>query len=206
MSKLLVFTRFPTPGRTKTRLIPALGPEGAARLQMVMTEAALSAARTIRDTSEVEIQVRFDGGDVISMRAAFGDDLDYVPQGDGDLGARLTRAFADQDGPTLVIGADCPELNADYLAEACDRLARTDVVLGPARDGGYVLLGLQRPEPRIFEHIPWSTPDVASTTLERAHTLGLTVRTLPTLADIDRPEDLVTHRALLVGLGAELPA
>ena len=91
--RLTVFTRYPQPGTAKTRLIPALGPDGAARLQCDLTRRALARARQLRELVRAEVEVRFEGGDPDKMAAGFGRDLSYVPQGPGDLGRRLERAF-----------------------------------------------------------------------------------------------------------------
>jgi uncharacterized protein len=123
-----------------------------------------------------------------------GTEVDYRPQADGDLGRRMERAFAtcfdEGFARVVVIGSDLPDLSADLLTEALALLDSHPVVLGPARDGGYWLLGLREPAPYLFEDVPWSTPEVLSVTLARLRERGLEPALLPTLADLDEAADL----------------
>lgn len=201
MNRLLIFTRWPYPGRAKTRLIPALGPEGAAYMSGQLTDHCLTFARRARDrwAAQLELEVRFEGGTAAAMAERFGDDLTYVPQGAGDLGARLLRSLENawDDGCSggLVIGTDCPGLTDDFLGQALAGLARERAVLGPARDGGYTLLGLPAslgPDARraAFEGIAWSTDAVADQTRAALARYSVEVEELETLQDVDLPEDL----------------
>jgi uncharacterized protein len=196
LARLIVFTRFPEPGKTKTRLIGRLGAVGAADLQREMTTHTLAEARVFAARGGAGVEVRYEGGGEAQMSETFGGDLRYVPQGGGDLGDRLVRAvataFEDRAGTVLVIGSDCPGVTADLLERALD-LLRGDarrVVLGPALDGGYYLIGLGRVVPELFEEVAWGTEHVLDRTIERARRAGLEVRLLEALADVDRPEDL----------------
>ena len=112
-SRLIIFTRYPTPGTTKTRLIPALGPEGAAELQRKMTEHTLASLSPLQEAG-VEIEVRYEGGDEVAMTEWLGDDLLFTPQGAGDLGQRMERAFREAFTAgvhkTVIVGSDCPGL------------------------------------------------------------------------------------------------
>ena len=198
--RLVIFTRFPEPHKTKTRLIPALGPEGAAEMQREMTLHTLTRVRELATRCPVSVQVRFEGGNARKMAGCFGNDLSYRPQGSGDLGRRMVAAFAEafREGTqrTVIIGTDCPEITPKLVRESFDRLAGCDVVLGPATDGGYYLIGLRRPSPELFAGIPWGSQRVFQDTLLRADELSLEVSLLKTLSDVDRPEDLaVWHRA-----------
>ena len=204
MTTLMVFTRYPEAGRAKTRLIPALGPEGAAELQMAMTRHTLDQARRFADAHDARIEVHFEGGDPASRLELFGDDLDLVAQVSGDLGARLTHAFERAHalgGPVLVIGADCPELTSEHLVEAARALEEHDLVLGPAIDGGYTLLGTRRFERTLFEDVPWSTERVLATTLTRSEAAGLSATLLRPLRDLDTPDDLLELREVLDRIG-----
>lgn len=120
--------------------------------------------------------------------------MDWQPQGDGDLGARLAsatqRGLTERDA-VLLIGTDCPGLTRDQLREAAVRLQSHDAVIIPSTDGGYVLLGLTQYRPRVFQGISWSTDTVAFETLCQIGALGWTVAQLPMLRDIDEPADLV---------------
>jgi rSAM/selenodomain-associated transferase 2/rSAM/selenodomain-associated transferase 1 len=195
-ARLIVFTRFPEPGQTKTRLIGRLGAVGAADLQREMTAHTLAEVRALAARGGAWPEVRYEGGDAARMFAMFGGDLRYVPQGGGDLGDRLARAvataFEEGAGVVLVIGSDCPGVTADLLDRALD-LLRGDarrVVLGPALDGGYYLIGLGRDVPELFAEVAWGTEHVLDRTIERARRAGLEVRLLEAFADVDRPEDL----------------
>ena len=114
-------------------------------------------------------------------------------QGDGDLGARLARASARTlayGEPVLLIGTDCPSLDSRRLRDAAASLETTDAFVLPAADGGYVLLGLSRFDPGLFENIGWSGPDVASETIARIAALGWKLGIGETLRDVDEPADL----------------
>jgi len=210
---LIIFTRYPEPGKTKTRLIPALGADGAADLQRQMTEHTLRQARMLRArngvmrlseegkalTGEAEedaiaLAVRFTGGDRGLMQAWLGGDLIYQPQGEGDLGTRMAQAFrtAFSAGAERVVtvGIDCPELDVERMQTAFEALNQSPLVLGPALDGGYYLIGLQRLIPELFVDVPWGTATVLQTTVAIAKKLGLSPAYLSPLDDVDRPEDL----------------
>jgi rSAM/selenodomain-associated transferase 2/rSAM/selenodomain-associated transferase 1 len=195
-ARLIVFTRFPEPGQTKTRLIGRLGAVRAADLQREMTTYTLAAARAFAARGGAGVEVRYEGGDEALISGMFGGDLRYVPQGGGDLGDRLARAvataFEEGAGAVLVIGTDCPGVTADLLDRALGLLQEDArrVVLGPARDGGYYLIGLGRDAPELFGKVAWGTEHVLDQTVERARQAGLEVWLLEALADVDRPEDL----------------
>ncbi len=195
---LVYFTRFPEPGTTKTRLIPALGPEGAAELQHAMTVHALE--HSIPPVDEVETQIRYTGAERASLREWLGPDHLYTPQGEGDLGERMARAldeaFQQAYGKVVLCGTDCPAMNSRHTLEAFEALDSADLVLGPATDGGYYLIGLSMngsPEEimRLFEGVEWGTSTVRERTLANAERIGLTVELLDELSDVDEPEDLI---------------
>ena len=197
MYRLLIFSRYPIPGQTKTRLIPALGATGAAAFHRHMATQLLHQARTYREQLQpqtLDIQVWFTGGSPEAMATWFGSDVAYYPQASGDLGDRLWSAMAHNlqiaPGPVVVVGTDCPDLDAQVLAQGFHALETADLVLGPALDGGYYLLGLTQPWPQLFQAIPWSSDRVLSKTLEVANRLNLRIKQLLPLKDCDRPEDL----------------
>jgi uncharacterized protein len=207
---LIIFTRYPEPHRTKTRMIPLLGPEGAAQLQGDMTDHALAWARELAVGASVSVQVCFEGGDEARMRSRFGDSFPYLPQGPGDLGDRMTRAIAEAfvagADRVIVVGTDCPGITSALAAEAFERLATADLVLGPATDGGYYLIGLRRPIPALFAGIAWGQETVLRETQKRAEELGLATSLLTALSDVDRPEDLpVWQRVRAASLSASDP-
>lgn len=197
---LIIFTRFPEPGKAKTRLIPALGAEGAAQLHSQMAEHTLGQARNLRSSLSVELEVRFAGKDVEAMQFWLGSDLHYQPQGQGDLGDRLTHAaqsaFATGATSVVIIGTDCPQLDTHILQKAFEQLRQHDLVIGPAKDGGYYLIGARQFMPELFQGIAWSTSEVLQQTVKVAERMRLTIAYLPMLADVDYPEDLPIWEAV----------
>jgi uncharacterized protein len=184
---LILFARWPAPGLTKTRLIPKLGAIGAAQLAKQLTEYAARLAKQLVCAATVCST----GASCADMTQWLG--LPSVPQVDGDLGARMQAAFAHifAKGARRIIlmGSDCPGLTADILRAGFAALEQHDVVLGPAADGGYYLIGLREPQPQLFDAMQWSHADVLRDTLARLGTL--TYALLPRLHDIDTPDDLV---------------
>jgi uncharacterized protein len=191
---LIIFTRYPTPGKVKTRLIPAMGDTAAASLHRQMTERTLRQASALQAQIATNIAVHFDGSDSQQMANWLGADLVYQSQGEGDLGMRMARSIssAHQQGAerVVLIGTDCPKLTADILAQAFTELLERDLVLGAALDGGYYLIGTRQPQPELFVGIEWGTDRVLQQTIAIASRLNLEIGYLPPLADIDRPEDL----------------
>ena len=181
-TKLSIFARLPVPGKVKTRLIPALGEEGAARLYARLLAQTVEVARE----SGLQFELRVTGGEVAAFHSLFGLDVEVVDQGDGDLGAKMARVEA----PALLIGSDCPCVTAPLLKAAAGALEDRRVVLGPANDGGYYLIGFSEPVPFLFDNMEWSTPSVLPETLKRLVERGMGPAVLPELADIDTPEDL----------------
>lgn len=190
---LIVFTRYPEPGKAKTRLIPALGTAEAAQLQRQMTEHTL--LQVSKCDRSLTVEVRFADGNLELMQQWLGNSLDYQPQGEGDLGERikssLSVAFARGSQRVVTIGTDCPGVTAELLATAFHQLHEYDLVLGPAIDGGYYLIGVSRLIAELFNGISWGSHEVLQQTQAIAQKLNLSVALLPALADVDRPEDLV---------------
>ncbi len=190
---LIIFIRYPEPGKTKTRLIPLLGAEGAAALHRRMAEHSVGWAKRM-ERDEVSLEVRYEGGTEDLFRKWLGPGLSYREQGKGDLGRRMSRAFADgfQSGfeRIALVGTDCPGLGETLVRKAFGGLESHEIVLGPALDGGYFLIGLRRQLDPIFENMPWGTSQVLRTTTQTAAALHLRVFLLEPLGDVDRPEDL----------------
>ncbi|MFN6473710.1 MAG: TIGR04282 family arsenosugar biosynthesis glycosyltransferase [Nostoc sp. SerVER01] len=203
--RLIIFTRYPEPGKTKTRLIPVLGSVGAANFQRKMTEHTILQVKQLQKVIDISVAVWFSGGDLQVMQRWLGLDLVYQPQGEGDLGSRMARslfeAFQSGAEKAIIIGTDCPGLNAQILATAFDKLRTFDLVLGPAMDGGYYLIGLRQPIPELFANIEWGTAQVFQRTVEIAQKLNLSHVNLVFLADVDRPEDLSIWEQAFVGEG-----
>ncbi|MBW4439864.1 MAG: TIGR04282 family arsenosugar biosynthesis glycosyltransferase [Plectolyngbya sp. WJT66-NPBG17] len=189
--QLIIFTRYPEAGKAKTRLIPALGEVGAAELHRRLAESTIAESRELQNVS---LCVYFAGGSLQQMQDWLGHDLEYQPQHSGDLGDRLTHAFqtAFDSGAksAIAIGTDCPDLTSEVLTLAFSKLENHRLSIGAATDGGYYLIGLSEFIPSVFQNIAWSTDVVFQQTLEIAKQLNLSIAFLPTLSDIDRPEDL----------------
>ncbi len=193
--RLIIFTRYPEPGITKTRLIPALGAVGAATLQRQMTEYVLAQAQLMQSIERVCVQVRFAGGNKQLMQNWLGNNIECLAQGEGDLGQKMANslisAFQNQTKSAVIIGSDCPGLTPLLIAKAFQQLhLGSDLVLGSAIDGGYYLIGINRFIPQLFAGISWGSDRVFEQTVAIAESLNLATAYLPPLADIDRPEDL----------------
>ena len=193
--KLIVFTRYPEPGKTKTRLIPVLGKTGAANLHRLMAQKAIARAISLQNSRRLSVEIHHTGGSQQQIQDWLGTDIIYQNQIDGDLGAKMTAAFQNSFNSGVnkaaIIGTDCPTLKAEIMAQAFEELSQHDLVLGPAKDGGYYLIGLRRAIPELFGGIPWGTSEVFVCTRAIAQNLDLNIAYLPTLADIDLPEDLL---------------
>lgn len=190
---LAVFAKFPEPGKVKTRLIPGLGADGAAALHDQMVRHTLDRVDELRLVREVEARVFCAGVEPAKFGDHFNLRIPCVTQSDGDLGKRMHTAFQHmlwEANAAVIIGTDCPDISQGLLGMAFESLKCSDLVLGPATDGGYYLIGLRRPVPALFENMEWSTATVLSETLARAATMGLRVHTLPTLSDVDEPGDV----------------
>lgn len=193
-SKLIIFTRYPEPGCTKTRLIGTLGAQGAADLQRQMTEWTVRAACAARVKSKTDIEVCFTGGGEQKMRQWLGASLAYRLQVGQDLGERMANVFqggfAEGYRSIVLIGTDCPELTADILDKAFGLLEQHDVVIGPTHDGGYYLIGMTGAFPQVFTQMPWGTDAVLEKTLEVLRSIGALWALTDELTDVDTSEDL----------------
>lgn len=203
LEEVLIFTRYPRAGKVKTRLMAKLGRSATARLHRNLTERVLQQARQVKQSGQTGISVWFTGGTVEEMRDWLGSDLLLNKQVGNSLGARMAGAFrstwANGIQAAVLIGSDCPGVDSALIAEAFERLHKHDLVLGPASDGGYYLIGLHRDVGNekadlLFEDIAWGTAAALHQTFARAKQAGLSVATLKELHDIDRPEDLVHLR------------
>ncbi len=193
---LVVFVKAPSPGEVKSRMVPVLSPEEACRLYRALVRDTLAVVKRLRQAHPVVAyaankefpDVRWLGG----TRAMF-------LQHGSTLGERLSQAFQwsfDQDARrVVVIGSDAPDLSASWIRNAFKALARWEVVVGPTVDGGYHLFGLTRPCPELFTGMPWSSPRLFDQTLQRTVQLGLSVRCLDAVTDLDTPADLRRYTA-----------
>ena len=205
-ARLLVFAKAPVPGLVKTRLAGTLGPCGAAELYQRLLRRTLTIAVTAR-LCPAELWCAPDArhGFFTACRRDYG--VRLRRQCDGDLGRRMNHALnriLASHPYAVLIGGDCVSLGAAELRQAFACLAAgTDAVLGPAADGGYLLVGLRRPGPSLFQSIAWSTPAVLETTRRRLWRAGLVWAELPAGWDVDTPADLrrLRRSRLLVGPG-----
>ncbi|HEX8256863.1 MAG TPA: TIGR04282 family arsenosugar biosynthesis glycosyltransferase [Allosphingosinicella sp.] len=186
--RILIFAKAPVAGAVKTRLIPALGAEGAAKLARTMLIETCREA-VAAEVGPAELCLAGDRACIPELPEG----VALSDQGEGDLGARLWRAAERAGPPLLLIGTDCPGLDRGRLRSAAEALRQHDAVLHPTEDGGYALLGLNRLDPSLFTDVAWSTASVAGTTIGRIEGLGWSVFLSETLRDIDEPVDLVAY-------------
>lgn len=193
---IALMVRVPVAGLVKTRLIPALGAERACRLYRAMVEDLLEQAAA----TGLPIHLLSTGGTEAQLPHSWQQAVQRmtVQQGE-DLGARMAHAFATAfttAEQVLLVGSDIPDMGTESLLSAAKALRNNEVVINPAEDGGYCLLGLNRgvDVASIFHHMPWSTDQVLALTLQRLKGLQHRVHLLPPLRDIDTPEDLLSYR------------
>jgi uncharacterized protein len=186
---LLIFARNPVLGNVKTRLAASIGEKAALEVYKELLE------RTQVMAQKVAGDKMLCYADLIEKRNDLNENFLKAKQVGADLGERMANAFAAAFGQgykkAVVIGTDCPDLNEAILAEAFEKLNEAAIVIGPAFDGGYYLLGMTRPHLQLFENIKWSTPTVFEATISKCEELGLKWSALPPLHDIDEERDLI---------------
>ena len=187
--KLIVFVKAPRPGTVKTRLADSLGVAAACGAYRVLVETLLRRLARLEN-----VELRFAPDDAATeIEPWLRKTWQAAAQGAGDLGERLHRAFeaafADGSRQVMVIGSDCPDITSEDIDAAWSALKENDLVLGPATDGGYWLIGLRQPQPALFQNIPWSTATVFQETVARAKAVGLSVKLLRQLRDVDTAQD-----------------
>ena len=197
---IALMARAPEPGRAKTRLIPRLGATGAARLHAAMTRRALSAIAQSGLRAILWCDPNADHPFFAECALDFG--IALRAQRHGDLGARMHAIFACADGPLLLMGADCPSIDAALLRACAESLDRVEAVFLPTADGGYGLIGLARPIPELFADMPWGTEAVMATTRERLLRLRVGWAEPAQIWDVDTPADL----ARLAATGFPIPS
>ncbi|MFN3891211.1 MAG: TIGR04282 family arsenosugar biosynthesis glycosyltransferase [Beijerinckiaceae bacterium] len=204
MTRIAIFTRAPVPGASKTRLIPALGAEGAARLHVAMTEHAIRQALAA-GIGPVELWCAPDASHPFFAQVARDFGVALHVQAAGELGEKMLAAFAAAKGPLLLTGSDVPSIMAADIAACADALEQgADAVFLPAEDGGYGLVGAARPIAEIFAGIEWGGARVMEQTREKLMGLGLAWREPRVVWDVDLPEDYDRLRREAL-LGARLP-
>ena len=191
--RLIIFLRAPRSGSVKTRIAQTAGKDRASQIYRELVENVLEGVRTLSG-----VELRFTPDDAqAEIQAWLREKWSAQPQGSGDLGERMQRAFdeafASGAERVVVIGSDAPEVRAADVRTAWRELKSHDLVVGPAIDGGYWLIGLRAPQPEIFREISWSSDQVLGQTLTRAKSLGLQIQLLRILGDIDTEEDWNAH-------------
>ena len=187
---IAILAKAPIPGFAKTRLIPAIGAHAAAVLQERLTERAVTAALTA-NVGPVTLWCAPDSTHSTFLKLATRLRITLKPQPEGDLGARMFAATAASNGPVLVLGTDCPALTDVHLRGAANALRDgMDVILIPAEDGGYVLIGTRSAQPALFANIAWGTNTVLAETRARIVELRLGLAERPPLWDVDTEDDL----------------
>lgn len=190
---IMVFARAPVPGRCKTRLIPALGREGAANLHASLVEQTLSSVNAVSNVT-ITLSCSPSTEHVFFQSCAQRYGVVLAAQSGQDLGARMQHAFETtlQSAPwAIILGTDCPDLESSDVQQAVEAMRKgADAVAGPAYDGGYYLLGLRQSSPELFQEMPWGTESVWEITRHRLEQLGWTTATTTWRYDLDRPEDL----------------
>ncbi len=190
-AKILIFTKPPLAGKCKSRLVPHLGEDGAALLQQKLLHKIITDLTNFK-ICPFEIWQSEESNYFDKLKSKF--NVTIKTQQGSHLGERMSAAIsaslATSDG-ILLIGSDCAEYTKPYLINALSAVQSNDVVIGPAHDGGYVLIGMSKLHPQIFLDIPWGTAAVLKLTLSKLDKSKIRTASLTTLRDIDRPEDLV---------------
>ncbi|MGQ0667103.1 MAG: TIGR04282 family arsenosugar biosynthesis glycosyltransferase [Nitrospiraceae bacterium] len=195
---LVIFAKAPIPGQVKTRLSPPLTPDEAATLHgsfvLDMLERTKTAVAKLKLPLDRYLACAPSATHVFFKIMEERQGVTLIDQVGDDLGARMTQAFATLFargcGRVLIVGTDVPTLPSDYFKQALALLETHDLVLGPARDGGYYLIGLRQAAPGLFVGIPWSTGRVLEMTREKATSLGLKAVTIGAWRDVDTIDDL----------------
>ena len=202
-SRLVIFTKAPRSGLAKQRIAAAVGEAEALRIHTELLRSVTTGLRDLRD-----VELRFTPDDAgAELKPFIQPGWQLAPQGGGDLGQRLGAAFAHhfRSGAerVAIIGSDCPHVTRADILDAWAKLDEHELVLGPAKDGGYWLIALRQSQPELFRDIPWSTDRVLETTLERAQESGLRPELLRELSDVDTLEDWSQYTGSRFGVGAK---
>ena len=193
---LIIFLKYPELGRAKTRLAKDIGQENALKVYMALLD----------HTHQVSKYLKFNKflfyDKVSPNKLNWGHDYHTSFQVESDLGGRIKNAFEQLFDKSyeevVIIGSDCYELTQETIESAFKLLIEHEVVIGPAKDGGYYLLGLKRLIPQLFQHIEWSTENVFSDTVKMLNHLEIKYATTPVLSDIDTIEDLPQNLKSLI--------
>lgn len=186
---MIIFVKAPRPGSVKTRIAKTTGPDRACTIYRELVGVVLERCSSIQN-----VELWYSPADALDeIKPWLRESWKGQEQGTGDLGLRLERAFASAFASgaerVVIIGSDCPEIRSGDVRQAWKELKSHDVVIGPAVDGGYWLIGLKVTHAELFREIPWSSDQVLAQTLARARSLGLRIQLLRILSDVDTEED-----------------
>jgi rSAM/selenodomain-associated transferase 1 len=196
---LIIFVKAPRPGEVKTRIARVIGPQAASDAYVRIVGAVIENLRSLQN-----VQLRFSPDDALrDISRWLQPEWTAETQGNGDLGERLRLAFRDSFAAgvkrVVLVGSDCPDITAEDVQSAWNALENNDLVLGPAQDGGYWLIGLRTEQPTLFKNISWSGDMVLQQTITKAKSIDLSTQLLRELADIDTIEDLRRFEARSLG-------
>ncbi|MGO1394098.1 MAG: TIGR04282 family arsenosugar biosynthesis glycosyltransferase [Halomonas sp.] len=193
---LHLLAKAPLPGQAKTRLAPLLGAVGAANAHTELVRRCVANACKALPAAQVTLWTALDHLHPLfhELREQFG--VTLRTQLDGDLGSRVRYALNSSPGSAMVMGSDCPSITSELISVCAQQLAIHDVVILPAEDGGYGLVGTRQDYPALFADIPWGSQSVLAATRQRIETLGLEAAYPATIWDVDRPEDWRRWKAL----------
>lgn len=204
---IVLFTRYPVAGKCKTRMIPKLGPEGAASLQKELTEHITGKIHELLKIRPFFPFIWYVDSTKDGMTTWLGPNFTYKKQANGSLGKKMAAAFshsfAQQAERVVLIGSDCPGIDDALLSLALDSLLKKDVVLGPAMDGGYYLIGLHQKGMKkatslFSDTLDWGQSTLFTQTLGLAKKASLSIHILEPLHDIDTPADLMHWNPSLI--------
>lgn len=194
---LHLLAKAPLPGQAKTRLIPCLGPEGAAQAHATMVRHCVATACQALGAQHVTLWTSLEHFHPLFLEMQAHHGITLAAQQQGDVGMRVRHALNSAQGPAMVMGTDCPSITVTMLKQCTAALENVPVVILPAEDGGYGLIGSHDDHPSLFEDIPWGTEQVLNVTRQRLEVLGLEASFPDTMWDIDRPEDWQRWQHLL---------
>lgn len=190
-TKLIIFAKAPIPGFAKTRLIPAIGARAASELHKKLVEHTVSTALSCRS---LNVELHISEAHPFFLRLFKKYHVKLVTQSQGNLGERMQSAFLGSNGPTLLMGSDCPVIDEQILLACVYALDRDDLTLLPAEDGGYGLIGMSQASDKrchtLFSDIPWGSGKVLETTRQRLQKLDLSCSEPTKIWDVDRKQDL----------------
>jgi len=196
---LVVMTKFPEPGKVKTRLGATIGYDAACKLHQAMVQHLLT--KTIPELESIEVRFHVAGGEEAAVTDWLGG-AHWQRQAEGDLGVKMQHAISDSiqagAGKVLIIGTDCPAITPSHIHDSVVALDGCDVTFIPALDGGYVMAGMKAIHQEMFSDIEWSTESVLELSTQRLNATGKTVKALESLSDIDTEADLA-HAAEILG-------